>query len=383
MATGSNSEGPAAQALTLARDLVAIDSRSFVSNRPVIDRLEAELAAFDLERLDYRDGNGVEKRVLIAHREPPGNGARTGLALSGHTDTVPDTGWSSDPFDPRIADGALHGLGSCDMKGPLAAAVAAAKAAPAECPVTLMITADEETTKQGAREMAQRSELLRRRPPKAIQIVEPTSLQCVRSHRISTYFTATAPGVQAHSSTGKGENANLRLIPFLVEMRAVWSMLRHDETLHDPAFDPPFCDFNMVIDNHGAAPNVTVPRATCVIKFRYSKSVDREAIVARVRAATADAGVELDVRHESHVPELEPGHPLVRLACDVTGLPACTASLGTDASELCTLAPTIVLGPGDLAFAHQPTEQISLAQLEAGTRLMLCMIERVASHPGL
>lgn len=383
MASTATKNDPAARALALARDLIAIDSRSFVGNRPVIDRIEAELAGFELERLDYADESGVEKRVLVAHRDPVGSGPRTGLALSGHTDTVPDTGWTSDPFDPRVEGGVLHGLGSCDMKGPVAAAVSAAVAVPADQPVTLLITADEETTKAGARLLAERSELLRRRPPKAIQIVEPTLLQCVRSHRISTYFTATAHGVQAHSSTGKGENANLRLIPFLAEMRALWSTLRHDEAWHDPAFDPPFCDFNMVIDNHGTAPNVTVPEATCIIKFRYSKPIDREAIVARVRHAAEAAGVALEVRHESHVPELAADHPLVRLAAEVTGLPARTASLGTDASELCPIAPTIVLGPGDLAHAHQPTEQIAVDQLEAGLRLMLTMIARVASHPDL
>ena len=39
-------------------------------------------------------------------------------------DTVPDTGWQDDPWSARIdADGMLHGLGSTDMKGPVAAAI--------------------------------------------------------------------------------------------------------------------------------------------------------------------------------------------------------------------------------------------------------------------
>jgi acetylornithine deacetylase len=68
----------------LARDLVRIDSRSPLSNRPLAERIEAELAGFEIERLDYRDRNGVEKRALVAHR-----GGKGGLALSGHMDTVP------------------------------------------------------------------------------------------------------------------------------------------------------------------------------------------------------------------------------------------------------------------------------------------------------
>jgi acetylornithine deacetylase len=99
-----------------ASDLVKIDSRSVVSNLPISERIEAELAGFELERLDYIDHRGVEKRALVAHRGPTG-----GLALSGHMDTVPDTGWRNDPWSGRIEQGLLHGLGSADMKGPVAA----------------------------------------------------------------------------------------------------------------------------------------------------------------------------------------------------------------------------------------------------------------------
>src|ERR1700680_3965851 len=109
----------------LASDLVAMDSRSFLSNNAVAERIAAELTGFELERLDYDDQRGVAKRVLVAHRGPSG-----GLALSGHMDTVPDTGWENDPWSGAIRDGLLHGLGSADMKGPLAAAIVAAPEPP-------------------------------------------------------------------------------------------------------------------------------------------------------------------------------------------------------------------------------------------------------------
>src|SRR6476619_8453532 len=132
----------------LTRDLVAIDSRSFVSNLAIAERVERELADFEIERLDYVDGSGVAKRALVAHRGPRG-----GLALSGHMDTVPDTGWQENPWSGRIEEGRLYGLGSTDMKGPLAAAIVAARALPGELPITLLLTTDEEITKAGAREI--------------------------------------------------------------------------------------------------------------------------------------------------------------------------------------------------------------------------------------
>ena len=64
-------------------------------------------------------------------------------------------------------------------------------------------------------------------------------------------------------------------------------MLRSDPAFQDPAYDPPFSDFNLVIDNHGAAVNVTVPKATAIIKFRYSANVDPSPVVKMVRDAAA------------------------------------------------------------------------------------------------
>jgi acetylornithine deacetylase/succinyl-diaminopimelate desuccinylase-like protein len=342
----------------LAVDLVRIDSRSPVSNIAVAERIEAELHGFDIERLDYVDAAGVAKRALVAHRGPPG-----GLAFSGHMDTVPETGWQDDPWSGRIEGGVLHGLGSTDMKGPLAACIVAARGLPADIPATLLITTDEETTKQGARLIATGSELARRAKPAAILVAEPTGLAPVRGHRSHIAFTAIARGVQAHSSSGRGRNANWQMVPFLAEMRDLFERLRNDPALHDDAYDPPFSDFNIVIDNHGAAMNVTVPLATVRIKYRYSARIDPAPVLAAVRAAAERAEMSLDAAHEGLPPELPATHPLVRRAVALTGLAARTAPFGTDACELQRLAPCLVLGPGDMSVAHTPGESVRLEAL--------------------
>lgn len=351
--------------LRLAADLIAIDSRSFVSNLPAAERVERELGGFEVERLDYTDPAGVPKRALVAHRGPRG-----GYALSGHTDTVPATGWENDPWSPRLdADGLLHGLGSVDMKGQVAAAIIAARQAPAEVPVTLLITADEETTKAGAARIARESTLARSLGLKGIIVAEPTSLVPVRGHRSHIAFTATARGVQAHSSTGKGVNANWALLPFLAEMRAMHDRLRSDPALQDRDYDPPFSDFNLVLDNHGTALNVTVARATAHIKFRYSAKVDPAPVLAAVRDAAGRAGLELDEQHEGAPPELPADHPLIALATRLSDQTPRTAPYGTDASELQALAPCVILGPGDVGTAHTPRECVRAADLLAAVPL--------------
>ncbi len=357
----------------LARDLVAIDSRSFVSNLAVAERIEAALPDFEIERLDYTDAAGIGKRALVAARGGPG-----GLALSGHMDTVPDTGWQDDPWSARVDGDTLHGLGSADMKGPVAALIAAARALPASVPITLLITTDEETTKQGARVIVDRSDLARRMRAKGILVAEPTGMVPVRGHRAQIAFTCEARGVQAHSSTGRGENANWKLLPFMADMRALFDRLRTDPALLDGAYDPPFGDFNPVIDNHGAATNVTVPLATARIKFRYSASIDPTPVLAAIRAAGARHDVAVRESQEGTPPELPRDHPLVRLAADVAGAAPTTAPYGTDASVLQELAPCVVLGPGDIAGAHTPTEHASLRGLADAVPVFMRLAESLA-----
>lgn len=96
-----------------------------------VDHWEAPLA--DLARSPEFPGMEVERTTawgLVGVVRGQGNGPS--LMLNGHVDVVP-TGdlsrWPSpDPFDGRLADGAVHGRGACDMKGGLAAAIWAVRA---------------------------------------------------------------------------------------------------------------------------------------------------------------------------------------------------------------------------------------------------------------
>ena len=361
------------EVLTLARDLVSIDSRSFVSTLPVMERLEQELHGFQVERVDYEDEHGVAKRSLVAYR---GDGAPA-LAFSGHLDTVPDTGWVRDPFVPTVANGRLHGLGSTDMKGPVAAMTRAVLDNP-ELPAMLIITADEEIGKAGARSVVERSHLLREHPPVALVIGEPTRLRCVRGHKANVSFTVEAHGIQAHSSTGEGVNANIQLLPFLMTVRDWAIRLREEPQWRDPGYQPPYPDFNFVIDNHGTAPNVTCALATCRIKFRYSRGNDPEPVVNAMAAAAEAQGLHLTMLRDGRPPELPEEHPLVRLGAELSGAPAITVPFGTDASVLQALCPVIVMGPGDIDDAHKPTEKLAVAELETAVERYGELLRRVA-----
>jgi acetylornithine deacetylase len=332
---------------------------------PIAEFLEARLADWEIERIDYVDPNGVPKRNLVCV-DPLSSSP---LAFTGHLDTVSDAGWERDPHAAAVQDGGIVGLGASDMKGAIAAFLTSLRDVDRAARPRVVLTADEETTKQGVREVVARSRLLREAAPRCFIVGEPTAMRVVRGHRVDVQFIARARGVQAHSSTGRGVNANIRLIPFLAELRELHLHLRHDETLHDPQYDPPFCDLNFVIDNHGAYPNMTVGLATCRVKFRYSKAFDPRIVIERIRDAAERHGLELEVRPEAPPPELPADAPLVRALEAIVGTAAIVMGLGTEASEFSKLAPALVLGPGRIEDAHRPSETIAVAALHRAVEL--------------
>jgi acetylornithine deacetylase len=164
-------------ALDIVRQLVATpsvsspDDRFDQSNRGVIDLvadgvidLVAEWAAalgFTV-RIEALPGHSGKANLIATLGE-----GEDGLVLSGHTDTVPYNAerWTDDPFVLTERDGRLHGLGTADMKGFFAAAlhaIARFESGQLRRPITLLGTADEESTMNGARALVERGERLGR-----------------------------------------------------------------------------------------------------------------------------------------------------------------------------------------------------------------------------
>src|SRR4051812_37678535 len=106
----------------LAR-LVSFDTTSRNSNLPLIGLVQDYLDAHGVTYRVSTDATG-EKANIHAIIGPQVAG---GIALSGHVDTVPVDGqaWSADPFTLRRADGRLYARGAADMKGFVAACLAA------------------------------------------------------------------------------------------------------------------------------------------------------------------------------------------------------------------------------------------------------------------
>jgi acetylornithine deacetylase len=371
------------EAIQYAREFVAYDSTSNSSNIPVSDAVTARLEqlGFEIERVDYADPAGVAKTNVIARR---GTG-KGGLAYFCHTDVVPADSWSWEhcgAFEPDVFDDRLYGRGSCDMKGSLAAMLAAAARTSdlsLACPVYICCTGDEEVGYLGAAEVAKRSKLFAEMcEGGAFGIVgEPTELNVIHAHKGTVGFRVVSHGQAAHSSTSEGLNANLAMIPFLQVMKEI-----HDEVLVDPLwldhrFDPPNVSWNIGINDHTRAINIKAAQSTCQVYFRPMPNQDYEPLLERVRAAADACGVEYILERAASPFFVEPDANHVQLALELAAKEtAGSVCYGTDAVELSALERLVVLGPGSIDQAHKDDEWISLEQLELGTALYERFIQR-------
>ena len=169
--------------LELLSTLVGFDTTSRQSNLQLINYVRNYLDDYGVEStLIYNDEG--DRANLYATIGPHDVG---GVLLSGHTDVVPVTGqaWDSDPYQITDRDGILYGRGSSDMKGFIAATLAAVPnmvAQKLQTPLHLAFSYDEEIGCVGAKDMVEKLKLLEVKPRLGI-IGEPTLMQSIVGHK--------------------------------------------------------------------------------------------------------------------------------------------------------------------------------------------------------
>ncbi len=368
--------------IPLARQLIAFPSVSSASNVPISEFLASQLEAggFGVERVSYLDSAGVEKRCIVAKL---GEG-RGGLSLTGHSDVVPapPAGWSADPFKSRLAEGRLYGRGSCDMKGPVAAALCAARrfrANQLKAPLFFICTADEEVRARGAREVVRNSRLFREAASGYGLICEPTRLQVIHAHKGSLHMEIRSKGRAAHTSTLKGVNANVRMIPFLGEMKVIYHEVLRAKRFRNEEFSPPQSEWSIGINDHNIATNVTPVQSICTIRYRPMPGVDTAGLVRRTKELARSHGLECQVHWLGEPLYTPPDSPLVHTALKLTNTRVSrTVPYGTDGTAYASrMKQLVVLGPGDIAQAHTVDEWVETDQLHQAEELYARFIEHV------
>jgi len=373
---------------TLIRKLIALPSIS--SSDPKIDRSNLgviHLLAEWLENLGFSitvHEVAGGKANLLARLGGEGY-VREGLVLSGHTDTVPfDEGqWSCDPFGGIERNGRLYGLGSCDMKAFFALAIEAARSFDAKSlrrPLTLLATADEESTMAGAKYLLAHG----LKPGRYAIIGEPTGLKPIRMHKGVMMESIRVTGHAGHASDPSlGANAIEGMHHVLGELLTWRTELQAKH--RNPLFkvDVPTLNFGAI--HGGDNPNRICGHCEMLIDIRPLPGMDilelRQTMEARLAEALAGypkLRVETHPLHDG-VPAFESSadSDIVRACEAFSGFAADAVAFGTEAPFLSSLGmETIVLGAGNINQAHQPDEYLPLEQVTPMVNILKGLIGR-------
>ena len=353
------------------------------SNRPVIDLLAGWLGdlGFTCEIQQVTPG---KFNLLASRGTGPG-----GLVLAGHSDTVPFDPqlWASDPLKLTEVDGRWVGLGSCDMKGFFALVIEAITPLlehDFKQPLLILATCDEESSMSGARALAEAGQPLGR----AAVIGEPTGLKPIRMHKGILMDRIDILGRSGHSSDPNlGRSAMEAMHAVMGELMG----LRRDwqAKYSNPQFTVPTPTLNFGCIHGGDNPNRICGQCALEFDLRPLPGMDAEPLRAAIRSKLAPLAERFEVQIDyaplfPEVPSFEEAADaeLVLLAERLTGHRAEAVAFGTEAPYLQQLGcQTIVLGPGDIACAHQPGEYLEMSRIEPTVRLLRELIEHSCLKP--
>jgi len=365
--------------LRYARALITVPSENPGGTEDGVAAVAAEVLA----------ALGADPEIVRSDEQRPsvlatvGGAGTPSLAWNGHLDVVPagslDT-WSRPPFSGDVVDGRLVGRGSADMKGPIAAAMAAyggiLRAGVAlNGSLSYHLAADEEFGGvHGTRVLWERGVLTQ----DAAIVGEPSELTLGLAERGGAMVVATAFGKAAHGSQPhRGVNAITSMARFLLRLEDVLPDLEH-RLAGRPTV-------NAAMIEGGSAPNVVPDRCSVEIDRRLIPGeTDKEAVLGSfreladsLRAERDEVDLRFEIREWAEPAETEAGTEIARVARDAveaeTGQPAVDAGFTgiTDARFYINDAhiPTVILGPGSLTVAHTADEWVDVGELVAGARI--------------
>ena len=363
-----------------AGDPVAI-ARALVATPSVNPELEAsgagETAVAELTAGWLRAwGLSVETSEVAAGRwnvvgRIEGDGVGPTLLLNGHLDTVGVAGMSVEPFGAELKDGRLWGRGSCDMKGGVAALLAATARVvrdPLPGALVVALTADEEHASLGMEALV-RSGM---RADAAV-VCEPTGLAVVPAHKGFVWVEAAFRGRAAH---GSRPDAGVDAIEHAGRYLAALGVLRSRLQAGEPHPLLGHGSFHAGTIDGGSAPSVYPDACRLVLERRTLPGESAASVMDEFQAVLDDLAAE--------VPELEAkltqglARPATELPKDspmITGLLAACAAEGVDPmlagmtawvdAAFLNQAGTsaVCFGPGSIAQAHSADEWIDPSEI--------------------
>jgi succinyl-diaminopimelate desuccinylase len=338
----------------------------------LIERLEG--LGFDCRRLRY----GVVDNFWARR----GTAAPL-LAFAGHTDVVPvgeASSWQHPPFAAQVHNGMLHGRGSADMKGSLAAMVTAIERFVAACPdhrgsIAMLVTSDEEGpavdgTVRVVEHLTDRGERI-----DWCLVGEPSSTARLGDTvRIGRRGSLTGH-LRVFGTGGHIAYPQLADNPIHRCLKALDMLARRQWDQGNASFPPTSFQISNFHAGQGTG-NVIPGEARVQFNFRYCTETNAERLEGEVEALLREQGLRFEIEWRRFGdPFLTPGGALVEAVSEsveaITGQPP-QRSTGGGTSDGRYIAPTgaqvVELGPVN-ATIHKTDEQVAVADLDALSRI--------------
>lgn len=323
------------------------------------------------------------------------------IVLSGHLDVVPpgDPGtWTADPWGGEIREGAMYGRGACDMKGGVAAILAAVRALGAAGDlerlggeIIVALVPSEEDGGQGT------LAAIRAGATGDLAIItEPSDLDVVVAHAGAITFRLTVPGRAAHASRRREGVSALDKLWLLARALEVDETRRNDAET-DPlmtALGLPYPTILGIVAG-GEWASTVLDRVTADGRYGVRLGQSEADAEAELRACIAAACAADDfLRDHPATVEIAGGrfgsvripsdHPLpVGLAETVEAVTGRRPALlgepyGADMRLFVNVGetPCVIFGPGNVTVAHSADEHVPLAQVEDCARVLAAWLRR-------
>lgn len=307
-----------------------------------------------------------------------------GLILAGHTDTVPydEGGWNQDPFTLTESEGRYYGLGVCDMKSFFALimeAIDGLDLTTLKQPLTIIATADEETSMCGAKALQELSRHLGRH----VVIGEPTSLKPVRMHKGMTTKSLRINGHSGHSSDpALGNNALEGMHRAIGEILKWRSELQ--QRYQNPLFAVDVPTLNLGHIHGGDNPNRICAACELYFDLRPLPGMSlpdlHTELQQRLDLLFDKSGLRFTLESLFEgIPAMETADTaaIVQATETLTGYQSESVAFGTEGPYFNAMGmETVILGPGDIAQAHQPNEYLDIDRIQPAIDLIRQLIKR-------
>lgn len=372
------------------QELVRMDSVP----RPGREDVETEVAAWVEARckemgLETHFEWAAPGRPNVIALWPGSEGGRR-LLFEGHTDVVTEgdpAAWTYPPFSGEVVGNRIYGRGACDMKGGLAAALAALKAlvesgVRLKGDVMLAALADEEGLMLGVKDFVRRGWA---RGVTGAIVCEPEDNRICVAQKGVMWVDLLAKGKMAHGAMPyTGVNPITRMARYLTAVEELEEAYRETYGSHPYLGTPSLSPTRIHAPEQEHGTNNVIP-ATCraTLDIRLIPGQEPDTVLADLRRLAEEVSARYDAFDmdftliDSRPPtETSVDDPLVQALAgairDVTGQEPEYGGVpgSTDGTILATQAgiPVVVCGPGNTFLPHQVDEYVDIDQLLAAAR---------------